>query len=78
MKAYEVEVTVKGAQAPKNVCTPSKIVFVIRADSEINAKLEALKRAQMTKASQPRKYRSATFVCESPCIREAFSKDILH
>lgn len=78
MKAYEVEVTVKNAQPPKNVRAPIKLVYVIKAESEINAKTEALNSARRTQTAHPRIYRNATFACETPCIREAFSKDELH
>lgn len=78
MKAYEVIVTVKDAKPPKNVTAPERISFVIKADSEVNAKVAALNSARQTQAAHPKRYRNATFVCEAPCIREAFSKDTLH
>lgn len=59
---YEVKVTVHRPESrPKNVIMPTGITFLVRCDTEINAKLEALNRARQTQAAHPRKYKSCTF-----------------
>lgn len=59
---YEVKVTVSRPEVrPKNIIIPTGITFLIRTDSEINAKVEALNRARQTQAAHPRKYKSCTF-----------------
>jgi len=59
---YEIKIKInKPETTSKSVKTPSALTFVIRSDSEINAKIEALNSARRTQAAHPRKYKDCTF-----------------
>jgi hypothetical protein len=59
---YEIKVKVnKSKSNPYIVSTPTALTFLIRSDSEINAKVEALNNAKRTQAAHPRKYKDCTF-----------------
>lgn len=60
---YEVKVTVnKPGTTSKTIKTPFALTFVIRSDSEINAKIEALNCAKRTQAAHPKIYKGCTFI----------------
>ena len=69
MKIWEVKVTINGATPPKGRAVTA-LTYIIRADSPVNAKLEALNRARCEQAAHPRKYKNATFSCKPDCCKE--------
>jgi hypothetical protein len=68
---YEVKVTVNSPASKGNcIKTPTALTYLIRCDTEINAKMEALNRARMTQGAHPRKYKDCTFTVLQDSIKQ--------
>lgn len=70
MKHYSVDVTVHNAPITSKARGPIKtITFIVRAATEVDAKVEALNLARRTQEKHPRKYKGATFTVTPDAVK---------